>query len=116
MDFERIDINQCPLGEGNKGPNRFADTARCKSETTEVSTKCCHFQLSLLNYIHFSVNRWMDGVFEGEAINVAVNRNIDFRASFDNLFWVKYWRERATSNFITDLIVLKLDVSDGNAF
>lgn len=36
MDFERIDINQCPKGEGNKGPNRFADTARCKSETTEV--------------------------------------------------------------------------------
>jgi hypothetical protein len=36
MDFERIDINQCPKGEGNKGPNRFANTARCKSETTEV--------------------------------------------------------------------------------
>jgi hypothetical protein len=38
MDFERIDINQCPTGEGNKGPNRFADTARCKAETTEVIT------------------------------------------------------------------------------
>lgn len=37
MDFDRIDINQCPPGEGNKGPNRFADTARCKKETTEVS-------------------------------------------------------------------------------
>ena len=36
MDFERIDINQCPKGEGNKGPNRFANTARCKTETTEV--------------------------------------------------------------------------------
>ena len=35
MDFERIDINQCPKGQGNDGPNRFADTARCK-ETTEV--------------------------------------------------------------------------------
>ncbi|CAB3375436.1 Hypothetical predicted protein [Cloeon dipterum] len=35
MDFDRIDINQCPLGEGNKGPNRFADTARCKKDTTE---------------------------------------------------------------------------------
>ena len=39
MDFERIDINQCPLGEGNKGPNRFADTARCKKDTTEVSAE-----------------------------------------------------------------------------
>jgi hypothetical protein len=39
MDFERIDINQCPLGEGNKGPNRFADTARCKTDSTEVSRK-----------------------------------------------------------------------------
>lgn len=37
MDFERIDINQCPKGEGNKGPNKFANTARCKTETTEVS-------------------------------------------------------------------------------
>ncbi|EEB13934.1 conserved hypothetical protein [Pediculus humanus corporis] len=35
MDFERIDINQCPRGPGNDGPNRFADTARCKKETTE---------------------------------------------------------------------------------
>ncbi|XP_014218374.1 uncharacterized protein LOC106646764 [Copidosoma floridanum] len=35
MDFERIDINQCPLGEGNRGPNKFANTARCKRETTE---------------------------------------------------------------------------------
>ncbi|XP_026682691.1 uncharacterized protein LOC103513782 [Diaphorina citri] len=35
MDFDRIDINQCPAGEGNSGPNRFADTARCKKETTE---------------------------------------------------------------------------------
>lgn len=36
MDMERIDVNQCPKGQGNDGPNRFADTARCK-ETTEVS-------------------------------------------------------------------------------
>lgn len=34
MDFERIDINQCPKGQGNDGPNRLANTARCK-ETTE---------------------------------------------------------------------------------
>lgn len=35
MDFERIDINQCPVSQGNDGPNRFADTAQCKKETTE---------------------------------------------------------------------------------
>lgn len=35
MDYERIDINQCPKGSGNIGPNKFADTARCKKETTE---------------------------------------------------------------------------------
>lgn len=34
MDFERIDINQCPISAGNSGPNRFADTAKCKEETT----------------------------------------------------------------------------------
>lgn len=35
MDYERIDINQCPRGKGNEGANKFADTARCKKETTE---------------------------------------------------------------------------------
>lgn len=34
MEFEKIDINQCPVGKGNAGPNKFADTARCKKETT----------------------------------------------------------------------------------
>lgn len=37
MDFDRIDINQCPKGQGNNGPNRFADSARCKKDTTEVN-------------------------------------------------------------------------------
>jgi hypothetical protein len=82
MDFERIDINQCPKGEGNKGPNRFADTARCKSETTEV--ECTHINLSLmlLAFMFFfsSVNHSMDGVFEEEATNADVNRNIVCRA------------------------------------
>ncbi|XP_071438971.1 uncharacterized protein [Hetaerina americana] len=35
MNFDRIDINQCPKGKGNSGPNRFAGTARCKKDTTE---------------------------------------------------------------------------------
>lgn len=35
MDFERIDINQCPKGGGNDKPNHFADTARCHKGTTE---------------------------------------------------------------------------------
>lgn len=35
MDFERLDINQCPAGPGNPDSNRFADTSRCKKETTE---------------------------------------------------------------------------------
>lgn len=35
MDYERIDINQCPRGQGNEGANHFADTARCRKETTE---------------------------------------------------------------------------------
>lgn len=41
MDFDRIDINQCPKGKGNSGPNRFANTARCKTETTEVGYLLC---------------------------------------------------------------------------
>lgn len=35
MEYEHIDINQCPKGPGNNGPNKFADTAQCKKETTE---------------------------------------------------------------------------------
>ncbi|XP_076373714.1 uncharacterized protein LOC143258513 [Tachypleus tridentatus] len=35
LDFDRIDINQCPVGEGNPRPNYFAGTARCKNKTTE---------------------------------------------------------------------------------
>lgn len=35
MDYERIDINQCPKSAGNNGPNKFANTAQCKTETTE---------------------------------------------------------------------------------
>jgi len=37
MDFERVDINQCPISAGNSGPNRFADTAKCREKTTLVS-------------------------------------------------------------------------------
>jgi hypothetical protein len=36
LDFDRIDINQCPLGEGNPAPNIFAGTDYCKKDTTEV--------------------------------------------------------------------------------
>lgn len=35
MDFERLDINQCPAGPGNPEPNKFAGTSRCKRDTTE---------------------------------------------------------------------------------
>lgn len=35
IDFERLDINQCPIGEGNPRPNAFAGTSRCRNETTE---------------------------------------------------------------------------------
>lgn len=37
MDFDKIDTNQCPPSQDNDGPNRFASTARCKVNTTEVS-------------------------------------------------------------------------------
>lgn len=77
MDFERIDINQCPKGEGNKGPNRFVNTARCKTDSTEVQpgvdSSLTQNTDVLLNS---SVNRWMDGDSGGVAINVAVNRSI----------------------------------------
>lgn len=55
MDFERIDINQCPISAGNSGPNRFADTAKCKEKTTLVSSFCKDnfslFKLIFLDYM-----------------------------------------------------------------
>lgn len=35
MDFERIDINQCPKANGNIDANRFVSTAKCKEQNTE---------------------------------------------------------------------------------
>ncbi|XP_076444630.1 uncharacterized protein LOC143282762 isoform X1 [Babylonia areolata] len=34
LEFERLDMNQCPLAEGNPAPNYFANTARCRPVTT----------------------------------------------------------------------------------
>lgn len=34
MDFNRLDINQCPISDGNSDSNYFADTAKCKKDTT----------------------------------------------------------------------------------
>ena len=33
IEFERLDMNQCPLAEGNPAPNYFAGTARCRPTT-----------------------------------------------------------------------------------
>lgn len=33
-DFNRLDINQCPLSDANSERNYFADTAKCKKDTT----------------------------------------------------------------------------------
>lgn len=36
MEFLFLDMNQCPIATGNPSPNYFADTARCKKQTTQV--------------------------------------------------------------------------------
>ncbi|XP_005104597.1 uncharacterized protein LOC101847514 [Aplysia californica] len=33
IEFERLDMNQCPIMQGNPGPNAFAGTARCRPTT-----------------------------------------------------------------------------------
>lgn len=38
IEFERIDINPCPISDGNPEPNYFAGTARCKPSTMVSST------------------------------------------------------------------------------
>lgn len=34
MDFNKLDINQCPLSDGNVSPNIFADTSKCRKDTS----------------------------------------------------------------------------------
>lgn len=97
MDFDRIDINQCPKGEGNKGPNLFADTSRCKKETTEVSERCtllplklfftilthcfllCMVALIFCIYFAISVNQSMVGALGVVAISAVADHNIGFQ-------------------------------------
>lgn len=60
MDFDRIDINQCPKGDGNDGPNIFANTSRCKTDTTEVRLlsrrKCLKNFISVLKSVLNKLN------------------------------------------------------------
>lgn len=110
MEFDRIDINQCPPGLGNSGPNRFADTARCKKETTEVFLHLQDFLRFNTNKIIFSVNQYMDGVSEEGGISVDVNRVLDYRCKYDDRFWVKLSKEQRLNSITTVLIARKLDV------
>ena len=41
IEFDKLDINPCPLSEGNPQPNLFAGIARCRS-TTVVSRTTIH--------------------------------------------------------------------------
>lgn len=81
LDFDRIDINQCPKGLGNNGKNRFADTARCKKETTEVWW-CLLDSFSLTSsfvtnvFSFHSVSHCTVGDFVEVVINVAVTPDI----------------------------------------
>lgn len=113
MDFERIDINQCPKGEGNKGPNRFTNTARCKTESTEVRRRSKWRWLInwILRFWHFSVNRWMVGDSGGVATNVDVNRSIGCPEWCGSPSWAKYSNERVMNSITMDLTALRLDVS-----
>lgn len=58
----------------------------------------------------------MDGDLGEEAINVDVNRSIDFRVTFGSLSWEKFLRERVMNNITMVLIVRKLDVSERRTF
>lgn len=106
MDFERIDINQCPPGEGNIGPNHFADTARCKTETTEV---CVNLTLQkikkkLTQILFSSVSHWTVGAFEEADINADASHSIAYRVTSGSPFSARYWRGLPMSSIITVLI------------
>lgn len=108
--MDRIDINQCPKGEGNNGPNRFADTARCKKETTEVKFHFVIFSYYFQNYIiiiYSSVNLYMVGVLEEVVINVVVGQDIVYRALCADLTWVKLLNELQQNNITMDLIAAR---------
>lgn len=54
IEFERIDINPCPISDGNPEPNYFAGTARCKA-TTMVRIIYNVFILNLLKKISVNI-------------------------------------------------------------
>ena len=52
IDLQKVDIDQCPSPPGGE-LNVFADSARCKKDTTKVSTLTTHFT-KMYNYIFFT--------------------------------------------------------------
>lgn len=103
MEFDRIDINQCPPGLGNSGPNRFADTARCKKETTEVLFLFLKENICYQKYL-FSVSQYMAGALEEVDINAGVSRVTDYLYKFVGRFWVKLLKEQQLNSITMRLI------------
>ncbi|KAL4221931.1 hypothetical protein ACF0H5_017983 [Mactra antiquata] len=85
-DFESIDINQCPLSEGNAEPNMFAGTHRCRDTTMcePISGFGFHrggYQCVCLPGYHYPP--WQDGPFQGSEIERATQK--EYEADFDCL-------------------------------
>lgn len=80
-EFERIDINQCPLSEGNDPPNMFAGTHRCRETTmcepiSGFGFRRGGYQCVCLPGYYYPW--WHDGPFQGLEIEQATKEEYEY--------------------------------------
>lgn len=74
---------------GNSGPNRFADTARCKKDTTEVTLIFNAKQSNAVIVFTSSANPYTAGALGEGGISVDVDQVIVFLYRSEDHFWEK---------------------------
>lgn len=80
-EFERVDINQCPISEGNPAPNLFAGTHRCRPTTmcepiSGFGFRRGGYQCVCLPGYYYPW--WHDGPFQGWEIEQATAEEYEF--------------------------------------
>ncbi|GFN84632.1 hypothetical protein PoB_001113800 [Plakobranchus ocellatus] len=86
IEFERLDMNQCPIMQGNPGPNAFAGTARCRSTTSCEPLMGFGFRRGGYQCVcnpGFFYPWWHDGPFLGVEIEEATQE--EYAVGFDCL-------------------------------
>lgn len=81
IEFERLDMNQCPLAQGNPAPNYFANTARCRPTTMceplmGFGFKRGGYQCVCMPGYYYPW--WHDGPFQGLEVEQATSAEYEY--------------------------------------